>query len=90
MVAFQNQLFVLGGKAKVCVKYKPESDTWTILQGPALLHHYGAAVVLKGKIMILGGSNSDKVEEYDVKKDEWKLSDMKLPIGMQQSHVFTM
>jgi hypothetical protein len=41
-----------------------------------LLHHCGAAVIFKNKIMILGGVGSDQIEEYDTEKAEWQLSSM--------------
>jgi hypothetical protein len=29
-------------------------------------------VIFKRKIVILGGVGSDKIEEYDMEKDEWQ------------------
>jgi N-acetylneuraminic acid mutarotase len=83
-VAIQNQLYVVGGRAKLCLQYNPVSNTWAILQNTALQHYYGTAVILKGKIMLLGGSTSDQIEEYDMEKNEWQLSSMRLPSKMQQ------
>jgi hypothetical protein len=88
-VAIQNQLYVVGGQAKLCLTYKPVSDTWIILQSPSLGHNYGAAVIFKGKIMILGGS-SDQIEEYDLLKDEWQISHIKLPCSMNYHHAVTL
>jgi N-acetylneuraminic acid mutarotase len=89
-VGAHNQLYVIGGIARLCSTYNPVLDTWTILQSTALEHSYGAAVFLKGKIMVLGGSTSDQIEEYDLQKGEWELSSIRLPSKMQYHHAIVL
>ena len=83
-VTVDHRMFVLGGRGKICLSYDTRDDRWTVLT-PSYEHHlHGAAVYLKGKIIICGGLNkdykpSDVIESYDLAADTWKTLPVKLP-----------
>ena len=59
-------------------------DTWTILTPPQWPHIVGAAMYLKGRIIICGGHDDSKVqtdiiESYDPAADTWQTLSVKLP-----------
>ena len=59
-VTVNHRMFVLGGSTNICLSYDTREDTWTILTPPHRHHSDGAAMYLKGKIIICGGWNDDR------------------------------
>ena len=84
-VAIDHCLFVLGGYQKICLSYDTRKDSWTILTSPLNWRAYGAAVYLKGKIILSGGYNkdnlipSDGIESYDPTTNTWTILPVQLP-----------
>ena len=86
-VTLEGLLYVIGGYGNVCLRYKPDEDTWTVLAPPLQTHGYGAALALNKRIILCGGMNrpndkwesSDSIEEYDPSTNTWKLLPVKLP-----------
>ncbi len=82
-------LYIVGGDSGVCVKYNTSSSKWTTLSPPLKYHKYGAAVEYKGHIYLSGGmlekdsaQLNDIIEEYAIGKDEWRVCDITLPVGL--------
>ena len=66
----------------IAARYTPATDTWTLLKQPSIEHRFGSACASNGCIYLCGGgwnASSDAIEEYDIEKDEWTVSTMKLP-----------
>ena len=83
-VTVDHCLFVLGGARKMCLRYDTIEDAWTILTSPLKRHFFGAAVYLKGRIILSGGVNEDKVksdviESYDPATNTWTILPVQLP-----------
>ena len=78
-----DKLCVVGGYDRLCVWYHPAADTWVEAQQKPRLHHvYGAAVVVSGNILLLGGNNgygTDESESLDVNEDKWSDANISLP-----------
>ena len=56
MCSVDDKLCVVGGRSRACAWYHPDTDTWVEAQQKPRLHHvYGAAVVVSGNILLLGG-----------------------------------
>ena len=86
-VSLDHRMFVLGGP-KICLSYDTREDAWTILTPPLKIHLLGAAVYLKGKIILCGGNNerglsSDSSESYDPETNTWVLLPVKLPRSLR-------
>jgi hypothetical protein len=92
LVGHNDKLYLVGGKAKLCLQYDLKVNTWLQLKTPLCVHCFGALVIdTKGKLLLLGGNTygilpsklaTDTIEEYDFKKDEWTMSDIKMPEPM--------
>ena len=82
-VTCAGQLYLLGGSARLCVRYDPTADAWTALAQSLKPHRGGAALVMNDKIIICGGYKddviTDSIEEYDPSTNTWKLLPVKLP-----------
>jgi hypothetical protein len=79
-------LYALGGPASLCLHYKVQSDTWTILAQPSLEDHcYAAVLPHNGKIYLCGGAYNGctaDIEEYDIDQNQWQVSPLKLPASI--------
>ena len=87
-VTFGDNIYLMGGNAKICCKYDVLMDSWAVLRGsrPMFKHMGGCAIAYQGSILFGGGwefpsGKTVVVERYDVEKDEWK-EWAKLPDGM--------
>ena len=78
-VAVWGIMYVVGGKDRVCVSYSPQEDTWYSHKRPSKPHAFGGAIHLDDKIILCGGSSSDVIEVYDIQRDKWETSPLKLP-----------
>ncbi len=92
-VVFQNQIYLIGGVGmggqvlRSVEVYDPAQNKWFSVHRM----HYGrqghVAVVLNGKICVLGGSENlgyeyaDDIEWYDSAANDWEESDSELPEG---------
>ena len=80
-------LYVVGGAPGLCLRYDTHTDSWTTLTPPLERHYLGAALSLKGKIILCGGgmpemsklSETDYIESYDPDSDTWTLLPLRLP-----------
>ena len=77
-ITIDHCLFVFGGLHKICLSYNTREDAWTILTPPLTQHHFGAALYLKGKIILTGGIKegnvlSDVIESYDPETNAWTI-----------------
>ncbi|ELU03516.1 hypothetical protein CAPTEDRAFT_116986 [Capitella teleta] len=70
-VALGDQVYVVGGWKRSCMKFNPQIDSWVSLQRPQFLHWYGPSLVLKGCVLIYGGSFVDFIEKYSPLTDKW-------------------
>ena len=97
LVAADEKLFLLGGEQRLAVQYSPAADQWTQLlsQPPARYDLSGCCgVVHNDKLLLCGGKtegtlDSKLVEEFDIKTQQWKTTDIKLPFDFfhLNSHV---
>ena len=60
-----------GGPSRVCAFYKPAINTWWEGQQPSLDHTHGALVFHDNKLFLLGGRQTDAIEEYSLKDNTW-------------------
>ena len=85
-VTLEDMLYLVGGNGKLCLKYDPQVNTWTMLTGHPLEPHYGPAVALGHKIYISGGFKNlkmtDSFEMYDPSTDTWEVLPVKLPVPL--------
>ena len=86
-VSLDHRLFVLGG-FKICLNYDTREDAWTILSPPLKIHLVGAAVYMKGEIILCGGDHErgvpiDSIESYDPATNTWTLLPVKLPRSLR-------
>ena len=56
-VGFEDHVFLVGGKAKLCLRYSLKYDVWTACcdKIPIEDHNYSSAIQYKGKIFLTGG-----------------------------------
>ena len=80
MLHLDGCLYLVGGY-QLCARYTINTDSWTLLNAPRLQHSYGSAAVSGNKIYLLGHNDTENtdVEEYDIEKDEWTTTGLKLP-----------
>ncbi|ELT93360.1 hypothetical protein CAPTEDRAFT_137514, partial [Capitella teleta] len=78
-VALGDQVYVVGGWNKSCMKFNPQIDSWVSLQRPQFSHWYGPALVWNGCVLVCGGSEEDSIEEYSPLTDKWRTWTMTLP-----------
>ena len=98
LVAGDDKLYLFGGSERLAIEYSPAANQWTqlISQPPAEYHFQGCCgVVHDGKLLLCGGStggnDQNLVEEFDVRTQQWKTTDLKLPFPFfgAFSHVVT-
>ena len=76
-VALNNDMYIVGGYTRSCLKYDAENDTWKTLEGrPKEKHGNAPAVPWQGKILLAGGDVNSSVstrlvEVYDPETDHW-------------------
>ena len=92
-VTIDHRLFVVGGQEKMCLSFDTREDSWTILTPPLKECLYGAAVCLKGKIILCGGTNgdympSDVIESYDPETNAWTVLPVQLPKPLKHFGIF--
>ena len=95
-IAINDTMLVAGGVDRICAQYLPATNTWIKMNRMNLQHHYGCLSVHRDTVLLLGGQYHDgmagkpkmskAVEEYDLGKDHWKVSDIKLPLGLCLHH----
>ena len=85
-VTVAGQLYLLGGDDRLCLRYDPTADGWTILAQSPQPYRGGAALVTNNKIIICGGRKdnvgTDSIEEYDPSTNTWTLLPVKLPVPL--------
>ena len=89
MISLQGKLFAAGGYSKVFMQYNPSTDTWTTLNAPTLNHEFAALVHHGQKLYLLGGSEEDRVEEYDLDTKTWSMCDARLNKNIFNLHAFS-
>jgi hypothetical protein len=84
MLALNESLYAVGGPNTVCAQYNIITDSWKLLSQALRCHSFGSAACHADTIYVFGGGSSynRNVEEYDVVNDEWKESEIKLPLGL--------
>ena len=79
-----HRFYVVGGKQKLCLCYDTRQKSWSNLQGPSQMHCYGSVVVMGNKLVLCCGTDSgvrlDSIESFDVKREEWRISQYKAPV----------
>ena len=82
-VTLAGLLYLVGGSDRICVRYNPTIDAWTVMARSLQQHWGGAALVMNDKIIICGGekdrAGTDGIEEYDPSTNTWRLLSVKLP-----------
>ena len=89
-------MYLVGGVERLCLRYDTHSDTWTTLTQSLEPHCYGAAMLLKGKIILCGGKDvlharhpqTDHIESYDPDTDTWTLLPVRLPKPLDLFQIF--
>ena len=85
-VTCAGQLYLIGGDDRLCLRYDPTADAWTVLAQSLQPHNAGAALVMNNKIITCGGctgdAGTDNMEEYDPSTNTWKLLPVKLPVPL--------
>lgn len=71
----------------MCAQYDSQAEQWTTLSPPLIRHKGGAAMLLKGKIILAGGWDdecklSDEIESYDPDTDTWTVLPVPLPVPL--------
>ena len=86
IASLNHRFYVVGGWQRLCLCYDTIQKSWTTLQGPSQMHHYGSSVFCGHKLILCSGIDScvkqDSIESFDVKREEWKVSQCKLPVPM--------
>ncbi|KAK2191335.1 hypothetical protein NP493_54g05038 [Ridgeia piscesae] len=77
-VTLNDCIYVVGGYHRTCLKYEPDSDTWTRLSRPELQHGCGPAVVWRGSVLVAGGEDDEEqqspvIEQYNPHTDTWSV-----------------
>ena len=94
-VTLNDCIYVVGGYRRTCLKYEPDSDTWTRLSRPALQHGCGPAVVWRGSVLVAGGEDDEDqqlsvIEQYNPHTDTWSVySSAQLEEPMSCHYIFT-
>jgi hypothetical protein len=71
VTSLNGRIYVLGGIGKDNMCYDVDADQWSLIPPPHFPHTYGGAVKWRGKIVLVGGSDTDVIEEYDVVNNVW-------------------
>ena len=87
-VSVGNDLFLVGGMERLCVKYSPHTDSWVFLKGPKYVHRGSPAVHMDGQIILPGGWDENSIchtiiEVYDIAQDSWSVHGTRLPTELQ-------
>ena len=77
-IAVGTNVFILGGKARLCLSYDTIHDVWYNHEQPQEEHVNGSAVLLDGKIVLSGGDDSDVIEVFNLLTYTWHTSPLKL------------
>ena len=95
LVAADEKLYLLRDPSVASLQYIPSTDQWTkLLSQPNTNYYRGCCgIVRDDKLLLCGGSrdgnDSNLVEEFDMRTQQWKTKDIKLPFRFQycDSHV---
>ena len=93
MTSGRGRLFAAGGQFKICAWYTPGTNTWCMGENTLWSHMYGSLAYIDDKLMLLGGSydrDTDAVEEYDIKADEWSVYSYKMPRRLYNHQALTL
>ena len=88
VAAGDGKILVAGGLNKVCHVYTINQDTWITGNNPHLSHMDGGLAWINHSFLLLGGGDTDVVEEYDIESDTWKEAEFKCPVKNVRFHVF--
>ena len=81
-----SRIYVSGGSERKLFAYTPEDDTWKELSPPRHEHRFGALCFYNQRLLLSGGVDVTKIEEYSIERDIWTDSSMKLSQSL--SHHF--
>ena len=81
-----NTIYFLGGADHICLSYNVTHEKFSKLARPKHRHFDGSAAHTDGKIALVGGRNSDKIEVYDIVRNTWEVSSLALPVK-QSGHI---
>ena len=80
MICLDDDQLVVAGGAAVHARYTPSPDTWICcVATPNLLHMFAALLHVDNRLLLLGGHEQDRVEEYNMEARAWTVCDWKLP-----------
>ena len=90
-VAVGEELFLVGGKDRLCAKYLPKNKKWTLLRKPKLVNRAFSAVYMQGQVVLFGGCDEDEtnhknIEVYDIAKNTWKVHQLQMPLDLTCHH----
>ena len=77
-VSLRDCIYLVGGRGGLCAEYNTNTDTWRSLQKCRHSQSYGSSAVYKRNIILMSRHN-DTIQCYDVAKNEWRESELKLP-----------
>ena len=77
-----DDIYYVGGDDKLCLRYATKEDKWYRHKKPLREHYYGGAVHVNGNIILYGGLSTDKMETYNIARDTWEISSIKLPLQL--------
>jgi hypothetical protein len=84
--AIKDEIYVIDGVDLWC--FDTKTNIWTTLRSSAFQHLNSCCVAYKNKIVVLGGTQCDQIEEYDMDADEWKTWKIAIPKAVKTHSIF--
>ena len=86
-VTIGSQIYLVGGKGRICASYCPHQDKWQNLKKPRSVHKYGSAVHIDGIIYLCGGVDENEeptnlIEAYNILQNTWRTHHVRLPVPL--------
>ncbi|ELT90728.1 hypothetical protein CAPTEDRAFT_90441 [Capitella teleta] len=78
-VSFNDHVYIAGGKDRSYMQFNPLQNTWILLQRPQLSHRFGKSLVWNESILVCGGLDTDVIEAYSLRENEWSTWTLKMP-----------
>ena len=88
VAACRGKLLLSCGWKIACSVYTVDLDTWITCNPPHVKHCDGQLVWINDSFLLLGGINTDVVEEYNIRSNTWKKAEFKCPLKNYNFHAF--
>ena len=90
-VTVGEELFIVGGLERLCAKYSPKNNKWTLLKQPGFVHCRFPVVYMNEDIVLFGGDDENdmchrNIEVYDTSKNSWVVHQLQMPVGLRRHH----